>query len=152
MMNSPYLVMGGVALIILLALVIYARTATATIKNVSTPHPSASIAKPARPPFSAPTWSARGDWAIPFAVRYAVSFARGDGAEGPLSDWGPYLRSSQFSNPILSRFPVALQEEGLPAIDRIKIYRQFEGHQPIILDSVPYPYLSRFTDRSGDDF
>lgn len=69
-----------------------------------------------------------------------------------MSDWGPYLRSSQFSNPILSRFPVTLQREGAPPVAVVKIYRQFEGHQPIYLDSVPYPYLNRYTDRSGDDF
>lgn len=107
--------------------------------------PAAAISKPARPPFSAPTWSARGDWAIPFAVRYAISFVASDGAEGPMSDWGPYLRSSQFSNPILSRFPVTLQPEGVPPVAGVKIYRQFEGHQPIYLDSVPYPYLNRYT-------
>jgi len=112
---------------------------------------SPALPKPERPPFSAPTWSSRADWSVPFAVRYAVSYSDGH-SEGPMSDWSPYLQSSEFSNPILSRFPVTLQIPEGPTITQINIYRQFEGHQPILLDTIPYPYLNRYTDKTGDDY
>ena len=106
------------------------------------------LPKPAAPPYTAPTWSSRGAWAVPFAVRYAVAFCDASGREGPMSDWSSYVRSSQFSNPILSRFPVTPH----PGVTSIQLYRQFEGHQPIALDRLPYPYYQRYTDRSGDDY
>lgn len=117
--------------------------------NISSNSPQVSsfLPTPAKPPFSAPTWTSRGSWAIPFAVRYAISFSDGN-SEGPLTEWTPYYRSSQFSNPILSRFPVTLDTR----VTHINIYRQFEGHRPILLDTLPYPYLNRYTDRSGDDY
>ncbi len=151
-MDRLSIVAISIGAILLVAAALFLMRAPAVRPVNSMPAAMSAISKPARPPFSAPTWSARGDWAIPFAVRYAISFVASDGAEGPMSDWGPYLRSSQFSNPILSRFPVTLQREGGPPVAGVKIYRQFEGHQPIYLDSVPYPYLNRYTDRSGDDF
>lgn len=109
------------------------------------------LPKPAKPPSSGPTWSQRGFWAIPFSVRYAISYSDGE-TEGPMSDWSEYFSSSQFSNPILSKFPVTLNLRGMPKVKFIKIYRQFEGHPPILLDVLPYPYLGRYTDSSGDDY
>ena len=121
-MNQTYiaiilaiLVIGGIYLM-------GKRSAPRKPYSASGPPAPLDFPKPARPPFSAPTWSVKGDWAIPFNVRYAIAYADGQGNQGPLSDWTPYYSSAQFSNPILSRFPVTLQDKDGEKIKAINIY------------------------------
>lgn len=114
-------------------------------KKLPQAHEVMPIARPARPPFSAPTWSERGNWSIPFRVRYAIAFVR-NGQEGPMSAWGPWLSSSEHSNPILSRFPV----DPTRSATGVLLYRQFEGQPARLLEHLQYPFYGRYTDRHSD--
>lgn len=155
-MISPLLILGIVFAAVLLSTVMMSRKGEKRSGKMSASVGSEKMPpKPTGAPFTAPTWSSRGAWAIPFAVRYAVSYVNEAREEGLVSDWSPYYRSSQFSNPILSRFPVvsaSASPEMSQGVVGINLYRQFEGHTPILLDTLTYPYLQRYTDRSGDDF
>ena len=111
------------------------------------------ISKPARPPYSTPTFAGIGYWSIPFKVRYAVAFCK-DGLQGPLSEWTPWYTSNQYSNTILTRFPVdsanygakfkTTQNPGVP--DEINVYRQFQTKAPTLIYKLQYPFLGQLTD------
>lgn len=116
-----------------------------------------SLPKPAQPPYSTPTFAGIGYWAIPFRVRYAIAFARGN-AQGPLSEWTPWYTSNQYSNTILTRFPVdaanygskiaTCQNPGVP--EAINVYRQFETQPPKLIYQLKYPFLGQLVDMRPD--
>jgi hypothetical protein len=113
---------------------------------------SSSLPKPARPPYSQPTWASTGAWSIPFKVRYAIAFEK-NGKTGPLSDWTPFYSSSEFSNPILTRFPVVsanAQDPNNP--DSVLVYRQFQTQPPKLIYKLPYPFLSQLVDKRPDAY
>ena len=118
-------------------------------------HPA--LPKPARPPYSTPTFSGRGGWSIPFKVRYCITFTRG-GIEGPPSDWTPWFTSNQFSNTVLTRFPVDPDSYGSrfptasnPSVPTgINLYRQFECQGTNRIYQLPYPFLGTLVDAQPD--
>lgn len=145
MQNTLIIVIGFVVLIlVLLALFTYGDNKQKPPPS-ATPLPPAKLPVPARPPWSTPTWSQRGNWSVPFRVRYAVAFTRGNRI-GPMSCWAPWLKSVEFSNPILSKFPVDPTQQATG----IALFRQFEGSSPSIIAHLPHPYLLRYTDNKAD--
>lgn len=116
------------------------------------------LPKPARPPYSLPTYAGVGYWGIPFKVRYAIAFADHEGNQGPLSEWTPWFTSGQYSNTVLSRFPVTAdnygskfatcQNPGVPK--RVHVWRQFQTQPAQLIYKLQYPYLSRLVDMRPD--
>ena len=125
-------------------------------RNAATP---TGIPKPARPPYSTPTFAGIGYWAIPFKVRYAIAFTK-DGIQGPLSEWTHFFTSSQYSNTILTRFPIDATNYGAkfktcqnPEVpDGVNVYRQFQTKPPKLIYQLQYPYLSQLVDMRPDTY
>ena len=117
------------------------------------------IPKPARPPYSTPTFAGIGYWAIPFKVRYAVAFTK-SGLQGPLSEWTSWYTSSQYSNTVLTRFPIDATNYGAkskscqnPEVpDGVNVYRQFQTKPPKLIYQLQYPYLSQLVDMRPDTY
>lgn len=115
------------------------------------------ISKPDRPPYSTPTFAGIGYWAIPFKVRYAIAFTKAE-LQGPLSEWTPWYTSSQYSNTVLTRFPVDSNNMGSkfstcqnPKVpDGINVYRQFQTQPAKLIYHLKYPHLGQLIDMRPD--
>jgi hypothetical protein len=120
----------ALAFAIILALSIFVMY---TILNSADQSTIQSLQKPSHPPTTLPKWTGRGQWAIPFKVRYATAFVDEKGQLGPLSNYSPWYTSSQFSNPELENF--AIPKDTLTT--KIALVRHFEGEEPKIIAYLP---------------
>jgi hypothetical protein len=102
--------------------------------------------KPGHPPITDPKWTSRGQWAIPFKVRYAVAFEDSEGKQGELSDWSPWYSSSQFSHPQLKNFPTAARKDEVAFVN---LFRHFEGEEPKVVAKLAYPVSMYYVDTNN---